>query len=91
MNARQFISGSGAVGRSSRSVLTWGCRSVEPREIAGVVGGVIQRCQSQTMAAVIGGIASLIASPQAWPLLLCTLLAVGAMLCVMLAPKGRSV
>jgi MFS family permease len=43
----------------------------------------------QLMAAVIGGIASLIASPQAWPLsLLCTLLAVGAMLCVMLAP-GR--
>ncbi|MHC8298353.1 multidrug effflux MFS transporter [Pseudomonas sp. ZS1P83] len=43
----------------------------------------------QLMAAVIGGIASLIASPQAWPLsLLCTLLALGAMLCVMLAP-GR--
>jgi Bcr/CflA subfamily drug resistance transporter len=43
----------------------------------------------QLMAAVIGGIASLIASPQAWPLsLLCTLLALGAMLCVRLAP-GR--
>lgn len=45
----------------------------------------------QLMAAVIGGIASLIASPQAWPLsLLCTLLALGAMLCVMLAP-GRKI
>ncbi|VVP38325.1 hypothetical protein PS874_04585 [Pseudomonas fluorescens] len=46
----------------------------------------------QLMAAVIGGIASLIAGPQAWPLsLLCTLLAVGAMLCVMLAPRGKSI
>ncbi|MHC8342683.1 multidrug effflux MFS transporter [Pseudomonas sp. RT6P73] len=43
----------------------------------------------QLMAAVIGAIASLIASQQAWPLsLFCTLLALGAMLCVMLAP-GR--
>ncbi|ANJ57824.1 hypothetical protein PMA3_22765 [Pseudomonas silesiensis] len=46
----------------------------------------------QLMAAVIGGIASLIAWPQAWPLsLLCTLLAVGAMLCVVLAPRGKSI
>ncbi|WP_095127975.1 MFS transporter [Pseudomonas sp. Irchel s3h14] len=45
----------------------------------------------QLMAAVIGGIASLIASPQAWPLsLLCTLLALGAMLCVMLAPGRKT-
>jgi len=45
----------------------------------------------QLMAAVIGGIASLIASQQAWPLsLLCTLLALGAMLCVRLAP-GRKI
>ncbi|MDI3275713.1 MFS transporter [Pseudomonas sp. MDT1-16] len=45
----------------------------------------------QLMAAVIGGIASLIASPQAWPLsLLCTLLALGAMLCVMLAPGHKT-
>jgi len=45
----------------------------------------------QLMAAVIGGIASLIASQQAWPLsLLCTLLAVGAMLCVRLAPGRRT-
>lgn len=44
----------------------------------------------QLMAAVIGGIASLIASQQAWPLsLLCTLLALGAMLCVIIAP-GRT-
>ncbi|MHC8390722.1 multidrug effflux MFS transporter [Pseudomonas sp. MDT2-39-1] len=43
----------------------------------------------QLMAAVIGAIASLIASQQAWPLsLFCTLLALGAMLCVMLA-RGR--
>ncbi|WP_347904550.1 MFS transporter [Pseudomonas purpurea] len=45
----------------------------------------------QLMAAVIGGIASLIASQQAWPLsLLCTLLALGAMLCVRLAPARRT-
>ncbi|AWM90724.1 MFS transporter [Pseudomonas sp. 31-12] len=43
----------------------------------------------QLMAAIIGGVASLIASQQAWPLsLFCTLLALGAMLCVMLA-RGR--
>ena len=43
----------------------------------------------QLMAAIIGATASLIASQQAWPLsLFCTLLAMGAMLCVMLAP-GR--
>ncbi|TBN49941.1 multidrug effflux MFS transporter [Pseudomonas sp. BGI-2] len=43
----------------------------------------------QLMAAIIGAIASLIASQQAWPLsLFCTLLALGAMLCVMLA-RGR--
>jgi predicted MFS family arabinose efflux permease len=52
------------------------------------LGGFIH----QLMAAAIGGVASLIASPQAWPLsLLCTLLAVGAMLCVMLAPRGKSI
>ncbi|MEO6680068.1 MAG: multidrug effflux MFS transporter [Pseudomonas sp.] len=46
----------------------------------------------QLMAAVIGGIASLIASQQAWPLsLLCTLLAVGAMLCVRFAPGRKMV
>ncbi|KAA0973961.1 multidrug effflux MFS transporter [Pseudomonas sp. ANT_H12B] len=45
----------------------------------------------QLMAAAIGGVASLIASEQAWPLsLLCTLLALGAMLCVMLAPGGKN-
>ena len=45
----------------------------------------------QLMAAVIGGIASLIASQQAWPLsLLCTLLALGAMLCVWLAPDRKT-
>ena len=45
----------------------------------------------QLMAAAIGGIASLIASPHAWPLsLLCTLLAMGAMLCVLLAPGSKT-
>lgn len=45
----------------------------------------------QLMAAVIGGIASLIASQQAWPLsLLCTLLALGAMLCVRIAPGRKT-
>lgn len=45
----------------------------------------------QLMAAAIGAVASLIASQQAWPLsLLCTLLALGAMLCVMLAPSRQS-
>jgi hypothetical protein len=44
----------------------------------------------QLMAAVIGGIASLIASQQAWPLsLLCVVLALGAMLCVRFAPGGK--
>ncbi|WP_460111688.1 multidrug effflux MFS transporter [Pseudomonas sp. H3_D04] len=43
----------------------------------------------QLMAAIIGAIASLIASQQAWPLsLFCTLLALGAMVCVRLTP-GR--
>lgn len=45
----------------------------------------------QLMAAIIGAIASLIASQQAWPLsLFCTLLALGAMVCVRLAP-GRQI
>ncbi|MHC8355366.1 MFS transporter [Pseudomonas sp. LB3P81] len=45
----------------------------------------------QLMAAVIGGIASLIASQQAWPLsLLCTLLALGAILCVIIAPGRKN-
>jgi len=45
----------------------------------------------QLMAATIGGIASLIASQQAWPLsLLCTLLALGAMLCVIIAPDRKA-
>ncbi|WP_447890078.1 MFS transporter [Pseudomonas hormoni] len=45
----------------------------------------------QLMAAVIGGIASLIVSQQPWPLsLLCTLLALGAMLCVWFAPDRKT-
>ncbi|WP_028622208.1 multidrug effflux MFS transporter [Pseudomonas sp. Ant30-3] len=45
----------------------------------------------QLMAAVISGVASLIASQQAWPLsLLCTVLAIGALLCVKLAPAPDS-
>lgn len=44
----------------------------------------------QLMAAVIGGIASLIASQQAWPLsVLCVVLALSAMLCVRFAPGGK--
>jgi MFS family permease len=59
------------------------------------VGGAYAMASSgfihQLMAAVIGGIASLIASPQAWPLsLMCTLLALGAMLCVMLVPGRKT-
>jgi MFS family permease len=46
----------------------------------------------QLMAAIIGGIASLTASPQPWPLSLsCTLLALGAMFCVLLAPGRQNV
>ena len=46
----------------------------------------------QLMAAAIGGIASLIATHHAWPLsLLCVLLALGAMLCVKLAPGAKTV
>ncbi|MFJ2363944.1 multidrug effflux MFS transporter [Pseudomonas sp. NPDC087697] len=42
----------------------------------------------QLMAAIIGGIASLLVGQQAWPLsLLCSLLALGAMLCVTLLPR----
>lgn len=42
----------------------------------------------QLMAAIIGGVASLLVSQQAWPLsLLCSLLALGAMLCVTLLPR----
>jgi MFS family permease len=45
----------------------------------------------QLMAAAIGGIASLIASEQAWPLsLFCTLLALGALLCVLLTPSRKT-
>lgn len=59
------------------------------------VGGVYAMALSgfihQLMAAVIGGIASLIASQQPWPLsLLCTLLALGAMLCVRFAPGRKT-
>ena len=46
----------------------------------------------QLMAAIIGGIVSLTASPQPWPLSLsCTLLALGAMLCVVLAPGRQNI
>lgn len=44
------------------------------------------------MAAVIGGIASLLVSQQAWPLaLLCTLLALATMLCVLLIPRPQPI
>lgn len=55
--------------------------------IAGAYAMALSGFIHQLMAAIIGAIASLIAGPQAWPLsLLCTLLAVGALLCVSIAP-----
>ncbi|WP_445179450.1 MFS transporter [Pseudomonas sp. McL0111] len=55
--------------------------------IAGAYAMALSGFIHQLMAAIIGAIASLIAGPQAWPLsVLCTLLAVGALLCVSFAP-----
>lgn len=53
--------------------------------VAGAYAMALSGFIHQLMAATIGAIASLIASQQAWPLsTLCTLLALGAMFCVML-------
>ncbi len=55
--------------------------------IAGAYAMALSGFIHQLMAAIIAAIASLIASPQAWPLsLLCLLLALGAMLCTRCAP-----
>jgi len=54
--------------------------------VGGAYAMALSGFMHQLMAAAIGAIASLIASQQAWPLsLLCTLLALGAMICVMLS------
>jgi hypothetical protein len=62
-------------------------RANDGAPIAGAYAMALSGFIHQLMAAIIGAMASLIASPQAWPLsLLCTMLAVGAMLCVKFAP-----
>lgn len=62
-------------------------RANDGAPIAGAYAMALSGFIHQLMAALIGAIASLIAGPQAWPLsLLCTLLAVGALLCVSFAP-----
>jgi predicted MFS family arabinose efflux permease len=64
-------------------------RANDGAPIAGAYAMALSGFTHQLMAAIIGAMASLIASPQAWRLsLLCTLLAVGAMLCVRFAPMG---
>ncbi|MFJ2712465.1 MFS transporter [Pseudomonas sp. NPDC087346] len=62
-------------------------RANDGAPIAGAYAMALSGFIHQLMAALIGAIASLIAGPQAWPLsVLCTLLAVGALLCVSIAP-----
>ena len=64
-------------------------RANDGAPIAGAYAMALSGFIHQLMAAIIGAMASLIASPQAWPLsLLCVLLAVGAMLCVRFTPRG---
>ena len=64
-------------------------RANDGAPIAGAYAMALSGFIHQSMAAIIGAMASLIASPQAWRLsLLCTLLAVGTMLCVRFAPMG---
>jgi predicted MFS family arabinose efflux permease len=64
-------------------------RANDGAPIAGAYAMALSGFIHQLMAAIIGALASLIASPHAWPLsLLCTLLAVGAMFCVRMAPIG---
>jgi predicted MFS family arabinose efflux permease len=62
-------------------------RANDGAPIAGAYAMALSGFIHQLMAAIIGAIASLIAGPQAWSLsMLCTLLAVGALLCVSFAP-----
>ncbi|WP_166222784.1 multidrug effflux MFS transporter [Pseudomonas atagonensis] len=64
-------------------------RANDGAPIAGAYAMALSGFIHQLMAAIIGALASLIASPQAWPLsLLCTCLALGAMLCVKFAPSA---
>jgi predicted MFS family arabinose efflux permease len=64
-------------------------RANDGAPIAGAYAMALSGFIHQLMAATIGAMASLIASPQAWRLsLLCTLLAVGAILCVRFTPMG---
>lgn len=58
--------------------------------VAGAYAMALSGFIHQLMAAIIGAVASLIASPQAWPLsLLCVLLALGAILCTRFTPVGN--
>jgi len=62
-------------------------RANDGAPVAGAYAMALSGFIHQLIAALIGAIASLIASPSAWPLaLLCTLLAVGAVLCTRFAP-----
>ncbi|MBY8957751.1 MULTISPECIES: MFS transporter [Pseudomonas] len=66
-------------------------RANDGAPIAGAYAMALSGFIHQLMAAMIGAIASLVASPSAWPLaLLCSLLAVGAMLCVTFTPTRVS-
>lgn len=66
-------------------------RANDGAPIAGAYAMALSGFIHQLMAAIIGAVASLIASPQAWPLsLLCVLLALGAILCTRFAPVGNS-
>lgn len=65
-------------------------RANDGAPIAGAYAMALSGFIHQLMAAIIGAVASLIASPQAWPLsLLCVLLALGAILCTRFAPVGN--
>lgn len=65
-------------------------RANDGAPIAGAYAMALSGFIHQLMAAIIGAVASLIASAEAWPLsLLCVLLALGAMLCTRFAPAGN--
>lgn len=65
-------------------------RANDGAPIAGAYAMALSGFIHQLMAAIIGAVASLIASPQAWPLsLLCVVLALGAILCTRFAPVGN--
>lgn len=65
-------------------------RANDGAPVAGAYAMALSGFIHQLMAAIIGAVASLIASPQAWPLsLLCVVLALGAILCTRFAPVGN--